>query len=42
MVGSYQACRARTVITLGFILAIGLLLAVPILSVTLPEHRNKP
>lgn len=42
MVGTHRTAEGRTVITLGFVIAIGLPLAVLILAMTLPEDRNKP
>lgn len=40
-VGNHHTAPDRTVITLGLAIAIGLPLAVLILAVTLPEHRDK-
>lgn len=42
MVGGHRAHKTPPVITLGFVIAVGLPLTVLILAVVLPETRRKP
>jgi hypothetical protein len=42
VVGAHRADEAGAVITLGFVVAIGLPLVVLVLAIILPDHRDKP